>query len=141
VHAPRMDGQISRGRVGTTYKVDARTGKKVRFGGTPKYQPDVAQPKTRGQKAYLVTVDSNQVTVTRRKTGGLVASFTAPGVGGSWDWSSGASLISPDGRYVAFENYAMPYDDSRAEYQVWVCKLNGTRARQMKFGNGSFAWR
>lgn len=125
------------------YIVDARTGKKKRYyGGKPKYKADVKRKATYGERRYKVTANNeNTVTVVLRSTGEVVSQFQAPGtVGTSTEWWAGEPQVSPDGRYIAFENSAMPYNDARVTYQVWTCTINGENARQMKYPNGLHFW-
>ncbi len=125
---------------GTTYKIDSRTGEKRRYSGSAKH-PMGESRKTAGDKRYRVTVADDRVSVSVRSTGEAVASFKAPGGGAPGDWSTGGYSVSPDGGYIAFENYAMPYNDARVEYEVWVCTLDGGNSEKMDFGDGGFRWR
>lgn len=81
------------------------------------------------------------VTVTLRSTGAVVSLFRAPGTTGSWEWWAGTPEISPDGHFLVFENSAMPYHDSRVEYSVWTCAIDGSQARKMKYTKGLGFWR
>ena len=124
-----------------TYKVDARTGKKVGNTGSGTYA--AAFPKTAGDRLYKVTVSGNKATVRVRKTGKKIASFRVPGVGGASDWWSdpSAHAVSPDGSHIVFEDMATPHHDSRVSWALWTCTLDGTHATKLKLGSGGFLWR
>jgi len=124
---------------------DMRTpGVRSHYDGAVTY-PSAGRKRTSSDRKYSVSVNKRQVmTISKRSNRKVVARFKVPGSGNGISptgWYFGDSSISPDGKFIAYELWRSPRNDSVFVNRVYVSTLGGKSAKRLKNDTGGFVWR